>query len=481
MRQMKEIGTIIESSNYSINNSICELLKKFKFKTLCHQAGVQKESGFSTVEILTLLIMFPLMMLKNVHQLYQSAYRDKAAMQKDAFYRLKNNERYSWRRLLYAVAKMFKNLTNKEKSGETQPNGKPSAFIIDDTTDQRVGYKMEKISYVFDHVIYKAVLGYKLLALAYFDGKSLVPLDFTVHTEKKLSTKKLKKQFKKQVDPKSCGAKRRRESKDTKIKAALDMIKRAVKNGFIADYVLCDAWFTSEELIKDIRGIKNGVMHIIAGIKNGNQKYGYQGNLFNAKEIIAELKKAGSQRRCRKWNTRYFEATVTYKGVGTLKLYMSRFPGQKEWRVFVTTDTSLSYVQMMEIYGIRWTIEVFFRECKQYLQLGKCQSQDFDAQIASITIIFILYTLLAYLKRIDSYETLGELFRLTQQDVCESNMAEKLFALFEEVLAAVIDSIASNGSMDITQFRRSKEYSFVKDIFATSFLLPQIQSVDKAV
>jgi len=478
---MKEIGTVIESSNYSIHNSICELLKKFKFKTLCHQSGIQKENGFSTVEILTLLIMLPLMMLKNVHQLYQSAYSDKATMEKDAFYRLKNNEHYSWRRLLYAVAKKFKNLTNQEKPEEIQAKGKPSAFIIDDTTDQRVGYKMENISYVFDHVIHKAVLGFKLLTLAYFDGKSLTPLDFSLHTEKKLKPKKLKKQYKKQVNPKSCGAKRRKETKDTKIKASLDMIKRAVKNGFIADYVLCDAWFTSEELIKTIRGIKNGAMHIIAGIKNGNQKYGYQGDLFNAKEIIAQLKKTGSQRRCRKWNTRYLEATVTYKGVGTLKLFMSRFPRQKEWRVFVSTNTSLSYVEMMEIYGIRWTIEVFFRECKQYLQLGKCQSQDFDAQIASITVVFILYTLLAYLKRMDSYETLGELFRLTQQDVCEKNMAERLFSLFEEILAVVIDSIASNGSMDITQFRQSEEYAFIKDIFASSFLLQQIHSVDKAV
>ena len=172
------------------------------------------------------------------------------------------------------------------------------------------------------------------------------------------------------------------------------------------------------------------------------------------------------------------EAVVTYKGVGTLKLFMSRYPRQKEWRVFVTTDTSLSYVKMMETYSIRWSIEVFFRECKQCLGLGKCQSQAFDAQIASTTIVFILYSLLSYLKRMGSYETLGGLFRMAQQDVCEKNMAEKLFALFEELLAVVIDAIASNGPMDITLFRQSEEHAFIKDIFDSSFLLRQIQSVD---
>ena len=432
MRQVKEIETILESGNYSIHNSICDTLKKFKFKTLCHQSGIQKGDGFSAVEILTLLIMLPLMALKNIHQLYKSAYKDRADMQKDALYRLKNNERYNWRRLLYAVAKMFVNLTTKQTCTEERgENKKPSALIIDDTADSRAGYKMENISYIFDHTIRKAVLGFKLLALVFFDGKSLVPLDFTINTERGLGPKKQKKQFKKKPCPKSHGAKRRKEAKESKAKAAIEMIKRAVKNGFVADYVLCDSWFTSEALIKAVRGIKNGAMNLIAAVKNGNQKYGYGGGLFNIKEIMAQLKKDGTARRCRKWNTRYYEAAVTYKGAGTVKLFMSRYPGQKEWRVFVTTNTSLSYVHMIEVYGIRWTIEVFFRECKQRLNLGACQSRGFDAQIASATVSFILYTLLAYLKRMDSYETLGELFRLVQQDVCEKNMAEKLFALFE--------------------------------------------------
>jgi hypothetical protein len=451
------------------------MLKKFKFKTLCNRVGISKTQGFSAVEILTLLIMMPLMALDSVHQLYKSAYSDKAAMQKDALYRLKNNEQYSWRRLLYAVAKMFKGQTNPENKA----NDKPTALIIDDTADQRVGYKMENISYVFDHVIRKSVLGFKILVLGYFDGKSIVPLDFTIHKEKALEAKKSKKQYKKKIDPRSPGAKRRNEAKISKISAAIALVKRAVKNGFIADYVLCDSWFTSEELISSIRAIKGGAMHIIAGVKNGNQKYGYQGDLFNAKEIIAMLKEKGTARRCRRLGIYYYEAVVTYKSVGTLKMFICRYPRQKTWRVFVTTNTSLSLVETMEIYGTRWTIEVFFRECKQYLQLGACQSADFDAQIASVTITFILYSLLSCLKRKGSYETLGEIFRITQQDVCEKNLAERLWSLFEELLVVMIDAAAANGFMDVTLLKQSQEYDFVKEIFASSFLFEQMGSVNK--
>ena len=51
-----------------------------------------------------------------------------------------------------------------------------------------------------------------------------------------------------------------------------------------------------------------------------------------------------------------------------------------------------------------------FKEAKQFLRLGKCQSRDFDAQIASVIISCILYILLSYIRRINNYESLGDLF-----------------------------------------------------------------------
>lgn len=478
MRQIKEVTTVLESQNYSLNISICNVMKEFKFKTLVQRTGIEKACGFSVTSILTLLLMLPLMVLENVHQFYKSAYAREETMQKDTLYRLKNNEQYPWRSLLYKVAKAYKDLVNPTNKSD---DDKISALIIDDTTDQRVGYKMENISYVFDHVLRKSVYGFKILALTFFDGTTNQALDFTIHSEKKLEDKKRRKQYKKEVAPKSHGGKRRKESKTTKAKQAITMIKRAIKNGFNAKYVLCDSWFTSEELIKEVRNAAKGAMHLIAGVPNGNRKYDYVGGLFNAKEIISILKSEGKEHRCRKWNTRYFEVIVQYKDAGEVKLFISRYPGQKNWRVFVTTDTSLSYVKMIEIYSIRWTIEVMFRECKQHLLLGKCQSQSFDAQIASVTITFILYTFLVYMKRKQDYTTLGEALSLIQQDVCEKNLAERLFELFENLLELAIKTIVENGCLDISQFKTSLEYQLIKEIFASSFLFEQMDSVNIAV
>jgi len=477
MRPIKEVNTVLNAQGYSLETSIIEVMKEFNFKTLIHRAGIAKACGYSIAAILTLVLMLPLMLLENTHQFYKSHYAKEEHMKKDTIYRMKNNPNYPWRRLLYAVAKAFRKLAGKTTSGSSSG---VTALILDDTTDSRVGYKMENISHVFDHVIRKTVYGYKILVLSFFDGTTNHPLDFSIHTEKPLAAKKRRKQFKKDVDPRSPGGKRRKEAHTTKIRQAIAMIKRAVKNGFVPDYVLCDSWFTCEELIKAIRDAARGKIHLIAGVPNGNRKYGYKDGLFNAKEITAMLKKSGKVHRCRKWNTRYMEAVVEYKGAGPLKMFISRYPGQKKWRVFVTTNAGLSYVQMMEVYGIRWTIEVLFRECKQRLLLGKCQSNDFDAQIASTTITFILYTFLSHLKRQRDYTTLGDVLLLIQEDVCEKNLAQRLFDLFEALLELAINTISQDGSIDISQFKNSPEWQYIRQVLSSSFLFEQMDSVDNA-
>lgn len=479
MRQnLDEVNKVLEKYEYSINTIICNVIKKFNLKTICCQIGATKDSGYSVGEIISLMIMFPLMLLKSVNAFYKSEFQTVSEMKKDVIYRLKNNEKMPWRRLLFGVAKKFQQLVNPQK--EVAPN---SAFIVDDTADCRVGYKIENITMIHDHSSGKkgsVKYGFKNLVLGYFDGKSITPLDFSIHKERLLPKKKRKKQFKKECIKNSNGSKRRQECNVDKITNTLAMIKRAVKNGFVAKYVLVDSWFPSLNFVKEIRGIRDGAMHLVAGIKNDNRKYEYNGELLNGKELIVKLKSEGSQKRCRKWNTRYFEVEVNYEGIGIVKLYITRFPYQKKWRIFISTDTSLSMTQMLEIYSIRWTIEVMFKELKQHLQFGKCQSQDFDAQIASITISLMLYIFLAYFRRNQAYESWGGIFDMIKNELSEKNLAQRLWELFDEMLQLVINIVSKSGKIDLASFKQSPEYLYIKDLFESSFLSNQIMSINKS-
>ena len=70
------------------------------------------------------------------------------------------------------------------KYGETPLSDTTTCFIIDDKVLEKSGVRMEGISRVFDHVKGRCVLGYKLLFCAFFDGKTTIPFDFSLHQER---------------------------------------------------------------------------------------------------------------------------------------------------------------------------------------------------------------------------------------------------------------------------------------------------------
>ena len=161
-KPVKEIENVLENHGYSINTIICEVLKTFKLKTLCHQVGFRKLDGYSTSEILTLMLILPLMLLKSVHALYQSDFKKVTTMKKDSIYRLKNNAKMPWRALLLIIAKQFQRLVNPANEVDDK-----SAFILDDTTIAKTGRRIEQVSMVFDHVAGRkgSKLGFKNLIL----------------------------------------------------------------------------------------------------------------------------------------------------------------------------------------------------------------------------------------------------------------------------------------------------------------------------
>ncbi len=75
-----------------------------------------------------------------------------------------------------------------------------------------------------------------------------------------------------------------------------------------------------------------------------------------------------------------------------------------------------------------------YRESKQYLGLGKCQSTDFDAQIADCTLALATYTILTLYRRFGEYETMGELFRLMQADLMALTLWQRILLIMALIL-----------------------------------------------
>ncbi len=138
-------------------------------------------------------------------------------------------------------------------------------LIFDDTTLSKTGKRIEKIGKVWDHVTNSYVLGFKLLVMMYWDGKSSIPLDFSLHREKGkkqerpfgMSKKQIRKQYSCKRIKDSYTAKRVEEQDTNKIQMVLRMFFTAIYRGLRVDYVLVDSWFTCDALIQAIRSVKN--------------------------------------------------------------------------------------------------------------------------------------------------------------------------------------------------------------------------------
>lgn len=100
----------------------------------------------------------------------------------------------------------------------------------------------------------------------------------------------------------------------------------------------------------------------------------------------------------------------------------------------MATNLSLEFLEAYRIYAMRWSLEVFFKETKGLLGMGKCQSRNFAAQLAATTITALQYNLLSLAKRFTSYETIGGIFRDVQHSGMELSVTERIWGIILEMV-----------------------------------------------
>jgi hypothetical protein len=239
-----------------------------------------------------------------------------------------------------------------------------------------------------------------------------------------------KAQFKKSISAKCCGYTRRKEADRSKGEQLIVMLKRAVKNNFIPQYVLTDSWFFCESLIVGVKSIRNGCINLISMVKINNQVFKVdKGQKEIGVKLLLKSCLTSKASNCKKIHASYYKRSCDYKGTA-VNLFFVKMGRSSNWHLLATTDLKLNFVELMETYQIRWSIEVFFHETKSYLNLGKCQASNFDAQIADTTITMIQYAMLSYCKRINYQTSFGDLFKELSAERMRHNLLSKLLDIF---------------------------------------------------
>ena len=432
--KISELSNIL-CEKESLGQKIVAVSHEFDLGKLMRQAHITKGQGVPCSALLVYLLLIRLLEV-SVFCFYKSKWFGllSAEVGKNCFYRFLSNPSYNWRSLLFGVAKQFLRIV--ERRGGTCDDT-PSFYIVDDTTLEKTGHHFEGLSRVFDHTDGSHKLGYKLLTLSFFDGKSSIPLDCSLHAEKgrkgdySLSAKERKGLFRKKREADSPGYKRKGELEEEKPQVAIRMVRRAWKRCIRASYFLADSWFDGIDFIRSLREIAGGAIHVICMTKNGNRKYGDGKSKHTGRELVALNERKAMT--CRKYKCRYFRKDVVFEGM-ELRLFFVQYGKSTTWNILLTTDKGLSFIKVFEYYQIRWNQEVMYRESKQYLGLGKCQSTDFDAQIADCTLALATYTILTLYRRFGEYETMGELFRQMQADLMALTLWQRILPIMAQIL-----------------------------------------------
>ncbi|WP_319759142.1 transposase [Maridesulfovibrio sp.] len=241
---MQRISTnhVLQASEQQIPSRIDSFFQHFGIGTLAHSCGITKTKGVSQTILFSCIFSFPFFSL-NLYRCFATQQNKDFA--KDAAYDFFRSSRFSWRRFLLRLAAkvcaVFQELTSDDLE---------LVFMIDDSIVHRPrAKKIELLACVFDYSESKFLKCFRLLSLCWSDGNSLAPLDFVLlssHNEKKRILGVTK-----QVDSRTCGAKRCQEAIRKSTTLIGPMLRRALFAGIRAKYLLMDRWFDMPSIIAD--------------------------------------------------------------------------------------------------------------------------------------------------------------------------------------------------------------------------------------
>jgi len=406
-------------------SSVKSFFARFSIGSALKQANAYKSRGFSPFSIVLYLVQLA---FTGCGMYRDSVSGEKSIIKKsrDAVYRFMRSIYINWNTFLFCIAIRVCNWVNALTSEERM-----SAMVLDDTMNHRpYGKKVELISRVFDHTDKKYKRGFRSLFLGWTDGATFLPLAF-----RHMSSSDKKNRYNEgssRTDNRTCGGRAKKEAVMKSPDVALRMLRDAKKYCVPAKYVLFDSWFTHPTFVMDILNIG---FHSVGRLKNSKTRYWVDGQPYTLKGLYASSKK-------RRGRSKYLLSVVVSiqnsagERTDARIVYVRDRAKRKNWIAFLCTDTELSEEQIIELYGKRWSIEVFFKTCKSYLRFnGEFQQISYEAMTAHTSIVALRFMIFAVEQRqnTDLRQTPGDLFYMFTDEAKDIELHEVLSIIISEL------------------------------------------------
>ncbi len=441
----------LRDSDSLIDNIFADLWKQVGLKTLLARCGFHKRSGIEVNAILYCLTMWVWLKSNSVSLFARDSLHTFCAAGKDVLYEAMNREDWNWRALHLRVAR-------KALLQLTVPSS-VQAYVLDDTIKIRSGKKMPGVSSHFDHTTGRHVMGQQVLTLGLSCAEGFVPIDSELFTGQ-TNVQGLPTPFK---DGRSIAAVRHRAAvSQTKPEMARAMIARAQRAGIDAQYLLADAWFGTKPMIAMA---DDALLTSIVRMKKNKMKYRHSlhmpdkvvckemdlcalyqsavrgqwekipGQPYQSKTVVVDLNLNGPKDEVARW------IKVRLLFVQGVPDSDKAQPGKHDWCVFLTTDPQLAPQRMLELYAMRWAIEVYFKESKQHLGFLKEQARHYACYVASIHLTAIRFCLLVIAKQQHGASGVAQMRQLIVGNATQIDFASRLWGCFRALITGAIDEL----------------------------------------
>ena len=430
-------NVITDVVSKQLKSPILGVLKEVKVATLLKRSNFIKKDGSSTSTIL-LHFIYMLVMNKTIPSFIKYS---KESLSKDVYYRALQNQKYQWQKLLLLTTMRL--ITKVSKLQELKA---VKVLILDDTIEDKTGKKIDGVcDKVYSNKEQRLIRGLNMVSLTYNDGYSNFMIDFALKFNKKLKIKV--EDFRNQFYHTSTADKRKQEGLQTKLVIAVNMVKRALKAGIKADYLLVDSWYSKPKFIKEIKALN---LDVITRIANNPRIWQFTNRYKTLSRIYDILIKTAQRKRgnYNKIKYTYCSTIVTHKTAGRVKIVFIKT--KNKLIPILSTNTKLTDERIIEIYKKRWNIEQGYKELREHFGFGKEENRIYEALMARITLSFLSYNIVSYINRINHEpQTLGGLFKDLECELTNLAISMEFFIQILEGIAHNIESDQDNEKANI--------------------------------
>ena len=129
LKKLFELQEFSEDSDQAVK-TIVDVYQQFRVCKTVQKLNSYKQKGFIATDVLMVLLLMSFTLSKTVYGMLKSGICCMTEMEKDVYYRLKNNPRIDWRSLLFSFVRRFLKIAKEKSCEEKKP---VTCMIVDDT------------------------------------------------------------------------------------------------------------------------------------------------------------------------------------------------------------------------------------------------------------------------------------------------------------------------------------------------------------